>query len=92
MILGCEDSLNGKPFAFSFSDAAAKLAISRSHVRKLVADGQEAGLVEWRPDDRQLRLRAVFITELLQHHAIRFLLVAEALGHDERLSGMALVD
>lgn len=92
MILGCEDSLSGTPFPFSFSDAAARLSISRSHVRKLVIDGQETGLVEWRPDERQLRLKAVFIAELLQHHAIRFLLVAEALGQDDRLSGLPLAD
>jgi hypothetical protein len=92
MILGSEDSLQSKAFPFSLSDAAARLAISRSHVRKTMADGQEAGLVDWRSEERQLRLRAVFIAGLLDHHAIRFLLLAEGLAQTERLAGMALTD
>jgi hypothetical protein len=92
MILGSEGSLQSKAFPFSLSDAAARLAISRSHVRKIMADGQEAGLVEWRSEERQLRLRAAFIAELLDHHAIRFLLLAEGLAQIERLAGMALTD
>jgi DNA-binding MarR family transcriptional regulator len=90
IILGSRDSLRGEAFTFSLSDAAKKLRISRSHVRKIVADAQDAGFVEWRPAERLMRLRSVFINALLDHHAIRFQLLAEALVQDARLANERL--
>jgi DNA-binding MarR family transcriptional regulator len=90
IIIGSQNSLRGEAFAFSLSDAAKKLGISRSHVRKIVADAQDAGFVEWRPTERLIRLRNVFVNALLDHHSIRFELLAEALAQDARLANERL--
>jgi len=88
--LGSRTSPQGEPFAFSLSHAAKRLGISRSHVRKLVSDAQDAGFVEWRPTERLMRLHKHFINALLDHHAIRFELLAEALAQDARLANERL--
>ena len=91
MILGSENSLREEAFPFSLSDAAKRLSISRSHVRKLVTDAQDAGYVEWRPAERKMRLQKVFISALIDHYAIRFVLLAEALAQDPRFASTPLI-
>jgi hypothetical protein len=73
-LLENDGALESQPFKISVSAIATRLAVSRVHILKLLADTDSHGLLVWQRDTREVPLQPRLVSAAVTYFCIVFLL------------------